>query len=183
MIRTETIYATSTIPISFGNKKTFTTITSKVGVTTVTEYQRQQQSQQRTVVPQQGLNQLSPAAAAFNPLGQLPQLQPSFTVTSRPVVKDTVLPSTIYKEIKITFRNVPTTTTLTSTTLVSTKVNAKETPRSNGADYDLLFNYLLLLQVTDYVTQTVRAAPTLNPALGLAAAGGAGYNPLAALLG
>ncbi len=166
VIRTETIYATSTIPISFGNKKTFTTITSKVGVTTVTEYQQQQQAQQRTVASQQqqqqqqipALNQLNPAA--FNPLGQLPQLQPSFTVTSRPVVKETELPSTILKEIKITFRNVPTVTTLTSTTIVSTRV-------------------------TEYVTQTVRAAPTLNPGLGLAAAAGGagGYNPLAALLG
>ena len=51
VIKTSTIFATSTIPISFGTKKTFTTITSKVGVTTVTEYERGQQGQQRTAAP------------------------------------------------------------------------------------------------------------------------------------
>ena len=62
----------------------------------------------------------------------------AFIETSHEVIKDTVIPSTIYKEIKITFRNSPTTTTLTSVTMVST-------------------------QITSYVTKTVRAQATQNP--------------------
>ena len=63
---------------------------------------------------------------------------PAFIETSQEVVKDTVVPSTIYKEIKITFRNSPTTTTLTTITMVSTKI-------------------------TSYVTKTIRAPATMNP--------------------
>ena len=61
------------------------------------------------------------------------------------------------QEIRITFRNTPTVTTLTSTTMVAT-------------------------QVTEFVTKTVRAQPTLAPGAGLSGFGG-GFNPLAALLG
>ena len=61
-----------------------------------------------------------------------------------------------FQEIRITFRNTPTVTTLTSTTMVAT-------------------------QITEFVTKTVRAQPTLNPGAGLAGLGG--FNPLAALLG
>ena len=64
-------------------------------------------------------------------------------VTSEAVVKNTVIPSTITKEIKITFRNTPTITHLTSTTMVTTRV-------------------------TEYITKTVApgsaaAAPAFNP--------------------
>ena len=61
------------------------------------------------------------------------------------------------QEIRITFRNTPTVTTLTSTTMVAT-------------------------QVTEFVTKTVRAQATLAPGAGLSGFGG-GFNPLAALLG
>ena len=74
-------------------------------------------------------------------------------VTSEAVVKDTVIPSTITKEIKITFRNTPTITHLTSTTMVSTRV-------------------------TEYITKTL--APG-SP--GAAAASALPFNPLAALFG
>ena len=63
---------------------------------------------------------------------------PALIETSQEVIVDTVIPSTIFKEIKITFRNSPTTTTLTSVTMVSTKI-------------------------TSYVTKTVRAQQTANP--------------------
>ncbi len=105
VIRTETIYKTNTVELNFGNKKLTSTITSAVGVTTVTEYEKEM----RTV---------SPAAAAIAPgkppapqqkplfnLPQLPALKPQVIVTSEPIVKDTVIPSTITKELKITFRN------------------------------------------------------------------------------
>ena len=48
-------------------------------------------------------------------------VQPGFTITSSPIVKDTVVPTTILKEIKITLRNKPLRTTLTSTSTVSTQ--------------------------------------------------------------
>ena len=76
-----------------------------------------------------------------------------FIVTSDPVIQEKEVPSTVYKEIKITFRNTPTVTTLTQTTLVKT-------------------------QITSYVTRTVRNQPSLSPGSGFG-----GFNPLAALLG
>ena len=76
-------------------------------------------------------------------------------LTSEAVVKDTVIPSTITKEIKITFRNTPTITHLTSTTMVSTRV-------------------------TEYVTKTV-APGGLGGAPGGATA--PSFNPLGALFG
>ena len=36
--RTETLFATSTIPLFLGNKKFFTTLTQSIGVTTVTDF-------------------------------------------------------------------------------------------------------------------------------------------------
>ncbi|XP_059079958.1 uncharacterized protein LOC131878073 isoform X2 [Tigriopus californicus] len=147
VIRTETLFTTKTVPLMFGNKKMETTITSAIGVTTVTEYQ----PELRTAGPNPSLP-TNPGLAfgnPFNPAAAL-GLQPSFQVTSDAVVKDTVIPSTVTKEVKITFRNVPTVTRLTSTTMVTT-------------------------QITEYVTRTIQAAPTLNP--------GHGFNPYAALLG
>ena len=70
-------------------------------------------------------------------------------VTSEAVVKDTVIPSTITKEIKITFRNTPTITYLTSTTMVSTRVTEYVTktvaPGSAAAASALPFNPLAAL--------------------------------------
>lgn len=37
--RTETVYATSTIPLFLGAKKFFTTLTQSIGITTVTDYE------------------------------------------------------------------------------------------------------------------------------------------------
>jgi hypothetical protein len=149
VIRTETLYETNTIPLLFGNKKLYSTVTSAIGVTTITEYEQEM----RTIAPaaansfQQQLPQIN---QQFNPLGAAAGAQPRYIITSEPIVRDTVLPSTIYKEIKITFRNKPTLTTLTSTTMVST-------------------------QVTEYVTKTVRApaasALAYNPLAALFAAG------------
>ena len=134
-VRTETVYATSTIPLFLGAKKFFTTLTQSIGMTTITDYKTE-------------------TVGGFGGGGIGNAAGPGFTITSSPVIKDTVVPTTILKEIKITLRNKPLTTTLTTTTSVST-------------------------QVTSYVTKTVRTnvVPTVNP---LAALGG---NPLAALLG
>ena len=154
VVRTETVYATSTIPLFLGNKKFYTTLTQSIGMTTITDYEYQTES---VLAPTQGaFPGLFGGGASRGAAG----LQPSFTVTSSPVVKDTVVPTTILKEIKITLRNRPLTTTLTTVSSVST-------------------------QVTSYVTKTVQATanilPSVNP---LNFQGGAGgLNPLAALLG
>ena len=162
--KTETVYATSTIPLFLGAKKFFTTLTQSIGLTTLTEYETQTQS----VSPFGGngiggLNlfggaQLQASAPAFP--GNLLDPKPGFTITSEPIIKDTVIPTTIYKSVKITFRNKPTTTTLTSTSTIST-------------------------QITSYVTKTIplsQVNPTLNP-FGGGLGGLNGINPLAALLG
>lgn len=150
VIKTETLYATSTIPLFVGAKKFFTTLIQAIGVTTKTEYEVATQT-----VPSAnngllgGLNfQQQPQQQQFRP-----QLQPGLTVTSEAVIRNTVVPSTVTKEIRITFRNTPTLTTLTSTTMVST-------------------------QITEYVTKTVRAQATLASGNGQFG----GFN-LAALLG
>lgn len=137
-----------------GAKKFFTTLTQAIGVTTKTEYETATQ----TVNAANGLfgglpfaQQAAPAAVPAQ------QAAPGFIVTSEPITKETMVPSTVTKEIRITFRNTPTVTTLTSTTMVTS-------------------------QITEYVTRTVRAQPTLGPAAGLAGLAG-GFNPLAALLG
>ena len=157
MYKTETLYSTSTIPLFLGAKKFFTTLTQAVGVTTKTEYETTTQ----TVNNANGFGNFG-AGLNFNQ-----QQRPSggqiaapiaaagggFIVTSEPVIRDTQVPSTVTKEIRITFRNTPTVTTLTSTTLVKT-------------------------QITSYVTRTVRNQATLSPGSGFG-----GFNPLAALLG
>ena len=137
VLRTETVFTTKSVPIFFGNKKMYTTVTSAVGVTTLTDYVADTAaSTPNTVNPAAGLSPVG----AYNPLGGL-ALQPSFTVTSQPVIRETVLPSTITKEVRITFRNTPTLTTLTSTKMVST-------------------------QVTQYVTKTVRVTPSIGAGFG-----------------
>ena len=159
--KTETVYATSTIPLFLGAKKFFTTLTQSIGLTTITEYDTQTQS----VAPNVGGNlgglgnifgnQPQPSAPAFP--GNILAPKPAFTVTSEAVVKDTVTETTILKSVKITFRNEPITTTLTQTSTIST-------------------------QITSYVTKTVPLSQ-VNPSINPLAGGFGGINPLAALLG
>ena len=58
------MFTTATIPLNFGNKKLYTTVTSAIGVTTVTEYEQETQ----TVSPAAaaGFQPQLAAAAAFN---------------------------------------------------------------------------------------------------------------------
>lgn len=158
--RTETLYSTSTIPLFLGAKKFFTTLTQAVGVTTITEYETSTQQvnnangfgnfNQNNFNQNQNQNQNQQNQQLF----AAPKIGGGgFVVTSEPVIRDTQVPSTIYKEIRITFRNTPTVTTLTTTSLVQT-------------------------QITSYVTRTVRNQATLGAGNGFG-----GFNPLAALLG
>ena len=96
--KTETMYATSTIPLFLGAKKFFTTLTQAIGITTKTEYEPVLQT-------------VSPGSNS-NPFGGLnfnQQQQPQFgagrpqaggvIVTSEAITKQTTVPSTIYKVI------------------------------------------------------------------------------------
>ena len=120
---------TSVIKLRFGAKETFTTLVQTVGVTTSTDY----------VLTTRTL--AGGGLAGANPqLPNLAALVPSFTLVTSPVTRDTLVTQTHTELIRITFRNVPTLTTLTSTKVVST-------------------------QVTSYVTKT----QSLNPLAGLIA--------------
>ena len=133
-------------------------------MTTITEYETQTQS----ASPNGGGafgglgnlfgNQPQHSAPAFP--GNILAPKPAFTITSEPIIKDTVITTTNYKSVKITFRNEPITTTLTQRTTVST-------------------------QITSYITKTIplsQVNPTLSP-FGGGLGGLNGINPLAALLG
>ena len=89
IVKEKTLYTTATVPLLFGNKKIFTTLTSAIGVTKVTEYE----PELRTVGPGAVPNNQPQQPQLPQQLGQpqLPQLQPSFTVTSRPVVEQTTV--------------------------------------------------------------------------------------------
>merc|ERR1740129_1176849 len=138
---TETLYSTSTIPLFLGAKKFFTTLTQAVGVTTITEYETSTQQVNNANgfgnFNQNNFNQNQQNQQNQQQLFAAPKIGGGggFVVTSEPVIRDTQVPSTIYKEIRITFRNTPTVTTLTTTSLVQT-------------------------QITSYVTRTVRNQQT-----------------------
>ena len=130
---------TSVIKLFLGAKEYFTTLTNTQGVTVKTDYILAT----KTINSPTGLGALT---AGLGGLREVEQpglglgLLPSYTVVTSPVTRDTLLTQTLTEQIRITFRNVPTLTTLTSTKVVST-------------------------QVTSYVTKT----QSLNPLAGLIA--------------
>ena len=127
---TEPVIDTTVLKVFFGARETYTTLVNTAGVTTRTEYL----TSTRTLAP--GLAGLGQQQGVAN-LPALPLL-PSYTVVSSPVTRDTVITQTQTEEFRITFRNVETFTTITSTKLVST-------------------------QITSFITQT----QTVNPLAGL----------------
>jgi len=148
VFRTSTVYDTSTLRLRQGSKEFTTVITKPLGITTLTDYTYST----KTVSPGGGLSgytDINPLAnfgianQNINPLANIGGLlQPSFTVISSPVIRDTVQTITSTNELKIFFGNVASLTTITSTSLVST-------------------------QVTSYITKTQRVTPTANPFAGL----------------
>jgi len=133
--KTEPVIESSVIKIILGAKEILTTLVSTVGFTTKTDYVLST----RTVAGG-GLGGLSGALGGLQQspnrrLGGLGGLlgAPVKIITS-PVTRDTVITETNTEEFKVMFRNRPTYTTLTSTTLVTT-------------------------QVVSYVTQTVTSNP------------------------
>merc|ERR1719242_1770331 len=133
--KTEPVVETSVIKLFLGAKEYYTTLTNTNGVTVKTDYILST----KTINAPTGLGGLTVGPAEEQRgLG----LVPSYTVLTSPVIRNTILTQTLTEEIKITFRNIPTLTTLTSTNLVST-------------------------QVTSFVTKTERVLPTVNPLAGL----------------
>ncbi|QQP38646.1 Uncharacterized protein FKW44_019274, partial [Caligus rogercresseyi] len=131
IIKTETIYETNTLPIIMGNKQIFTTLTRAVGITTLTEYEKSAPLKSSAHLPN-----INP----FQPQGNL-----GYTVTSSAVIHETTVPSLVTKELKIIFRNTPTVTKLTSSTMVSTLVTSyvtKTVPIGGGATINPLAAFL-----------------------------------------
>ena len=126
---------TSVIKLFLGAKEYFTTLTNTHGVTVKTDYILAT----KTINSPTGLGGLT---AGLEQPGLGLGLLPSYTVVTSPVTRDTLVTQTLTEQIRITFRNVPTLTTLTSTKVVST-------------------------QVTSFVTKTERVLPTANPLAGL----------------
>ena len=61
------MFTTATIPLNFGNKKLYTTVTSAIGVTTVTEYEQETKTVSPAAVANtNGFQPQLAAAAAFN---------------------------------------------------------------------------------------------------------------------
>jgi len=138
--KTEPVVESSVLQLFLGAKEFFTTLTSTVGFTTKTDYVLST----RTVAggglgglgALGGLQAQAPTQQAPRGIGGL--LGQGIKIVSSPVTRDTVITETNTEEFKVIFRNRPTYTTLTSTTLVTT-------------------------QVVSFVTQTV----TSNPLAGL----------------
>ena len=126
---------TSVIKLFLGAKEYFTTLTNTQGVTVKTDYILAT----KTINSPTGLGGLT---AGLEQPGLGLGLLPSYTVVTSPVTRDSLITQTLTEQIRITFRNVPTLTTLTSTKVVST-------------------------QVTSFVTKTERVLPTANPLAGL----------------
>merc|ERR1712203_50606 len=133
--KTEPVVESSVLQLFLGAKEFFTTLTSTVGFTTKTDYVLST----RTVAGG-GLGGLGALGGlqAQAPRGIGGLLGQGIKIVSSPVTRDTVITETNTEEFKVIFRNRPTYTTLTSTTLVTT-------------------------QVVSFVTQTV----TSNPLAGL----------------
>ena len=123
---------TSVIKLFLGAKEYYTTLTNTNGVTVKTDYVLST----KTINAPTALGGLTAGIGALNPAEEQRGLGlvPSYTVVSSPVTRNTILTQTFTEQIKITFRNIPTLTTLTSTKVVST-------------------------QVTSYVTQTQSISP------------------------
>ena len=113
MLVTKPVVETSVIRLLFGAKETFTTLIQTVGLTTSTDYVLTTRT-----LPSPGL------AGANQQLPNLAALVPSFTLVTSPVTRDTLVTQTHTELIRITFRNIPTLTTLTSTKVVSTRVTS-----------------------------------------------------------
>ena len=113
MLVTQPVVETSVIRLLFGAKETFTTLIQTVGLTTSTDYVLTTRT-----LPSPGL------AGANQQFPNLAALVPSFTLVTSPVTRDTLVTQTHTEQIRITFRNIPTLTTLTSTKVVSTRVTS-----------------------------------------------------------
>lgn len=161
VLRFDTVYETHALPVVNGGSTYYTTLSRPVGTVTRTDYetitttlaipqpslfplqQQQQQQQQTPLFPQQ----LQPTALfpqQLQPTALFPQQQqtplfpqqPSFAVTSTPVVTQSMVTQTDSRVLKLTFGAKTAYTTIYSSSVYPT-------------------------QVTSYVTQSVAVQPTV----------------------
>ncbi|XP_025829232.1 mucin-2 isoform X2 [Agrilus planipennis] len=115
VIKLETVYESHVIPIFNGQSTILTTVSKVLGTVTRTDYELGTSTIAAPVVP------ALPTIAPVNPLFPQQQ-QPQFTVTSSPIVQNTVLTQTDSKVLKLTFGAKTAYTTIFSTKIVPTMV-------------------------------------------------------------
>lgn len=148
VLRYETVFETHALPVVNGGSTYYTTLSRPVGTVTRTDYelvtttlavpQPQQQLLPTPLFPQQP--SLFPQPTLFPQQQQqpslFPQQQPSFAITSTPVVTQSMVTQTDSRVLKLTFGAKTAYTTIYSSSVVPT-------------------------QVTSYITQSVAVQPTV----------------------
>ena len=129
VITTKPVIETSVLKVTFGAREILTTIVETKGVTTSTDYILATKTVENGgfggITDALGaLGGLQAGAADVQAQNPFAGLVPSFTLVSTPVTRDTVLTETVTEEFKIRFRNQETFTTITSTSLKSTRVTS-----------------------------------------------------------
>lgn len=112
VLKFETVFESHVIPIFNGLSTIMSTISKPLATVTKTEYEYGTSTLPGLPVPQ------IPQIPQVNPL--FPQAQPQFTVTSTPVVTQTVITETDSKVLKLTFGAKTAYTTILSTRVVPT---------------------------------------------------------------
>ena len=111
VVRIETVYESHVIPLFNGHNTVFTTISRPVSTVAKTEYEV------TTIAANPGLQQQQ---QPLQQLQQLQQQQQQFTISSQPVVTQTVVTQTNSKVVKLNFGAKTVFTTLYSTKVVPT---------------------------------------------------------------
>lgn len=145
VLRFETVFETHALPVVNGGSTYYTTLSRPVGTVTRTDYELVTTT---LAVPQPQLQTQLLQTPLFPPLQQqqpqllqTPQLfppQPSFAITSTPVVTQSMITQTDSKVLKLTFGAKTAYTTIYSSSVVPT-------------------------QVTSYITQSIAVQPTVAP--------------------
>lgn len=151
VLRFETVFETHALPVANGGSTYYTTLSRPVGTVTRTDYelvtttlavpQMQPFAQPTPLFPQATAAALFPSQQQSIFPGQQPPMfpqQPSFAVTSTPVVTQSMVTQTDSRVLKLTFGAKTAYTTIYSSSVVPT-------------------------QVTSYITQSVAVQPTVSP--------------------
>ena len=118
ILKIETVYDTKVLPIIFGNGQhtSYTTISRPIGTFSRTDYEYSTLATPRPLVG------MSVPQSHQQPYLPQPLFQPQFTITSTPIVSQTMQTQTDSKILKLTFGARTTMTTIYSTKVVPTLV-------------------------------------------------------------